>query len=160
MFGVLVSKYFGWFLSNYLQVWLFDWLIICWSNKPFIFHEAVRLVNENTQTLINRLIEWIRLDTALKVSDALFLLPFSHLPCPLAMLLLPCLERAGSRRERSCLQKGSACLPWPRHQLVLASPTVPHRESLGMPWVLSKFTTKPTSGSLNFQQTQLLSMCP
>lgn len=69
-----------WLLSFQLLAGL---VLICWPNKPCIFHEAVRLGNENTQTLINWLIEWIRLDTALEVSDAPFPLPFSPLPCAL-----------------------------------------------------------------------------
>lgn len=130
-----------WLLSFQLLAGL---VLICWPNKPCIFHEAVRLGNENTQALINWLIEWIRLDTALKVSDAPFPLPFSPLLC---------LEKAGSRRAMGDTQLPSEGRTLPRHLLVLASPTVPQRESLAMSWAVSKFSTNPTSGSLDFRQT-------
>lgn len=48
---------FGWFASN---CYSFNaGLIICWSNKPFIFHKAARLGNEDMQLLVNWLIDWI-----------------------------------------------------------------------------------------------------
>lgn len=135
-----------WLLSFQLLAGL---VLICWPNKPYIFHEAVRLGNENTQTLINWLIEWIRLNTALEISDAPFPLPFSPLPCA-----LPCHGFHAWRRQAaggswgtpsSLLKAG----PFQGTCWCLLHPQSPR----GKVWALSKFTTNPTSGSLNSRQT-------
>lgn len=107
-------------------------MIICWSNKPSIFHKAARLGSENMQPSINWLIDWMRLDTALKILDPPLPSHTFGLPQPCHHLHAPRGQVAGGPR-RTCSSEGSSthlqgmcwCSP---------SPAVPRRASRGASW--------------------------